>query len=84
MVEEWRPVCGYEDSYAVSSRGRVKSLPKIDALGHRLQEKVLSLYTNKRGHTQVKLWRDGWYITRTVRHLMVRAGFDPEVAKEPE
>lgn len=34
MEEKWRSVVGYEDSYEVSSLGRVRSLDRIDARGH--------------------------------------------------
>ena len=35
MEEEWKPIPGYSGSYEVSSRGRVRSLPRLDSRGHR-------------------------------------------------
>ena len=47
LEEEWRDVVGFEGVYQVSSLGRVRSLPRIDARGLRLKGKVLS--TDKPG-----------------------------------
>ena len=37
MIEEWRPVVGYEGLYEVSNTGRVRSVDRyvVDSLGHR-------------------------------------------------
>lgn len=39
-IEIWKDIPNYE-GYQVSNLGRVKSLERIDALGHRLKEKIL-------------------------------------------
>ena len=39
--EIWKDIKGFEGLYQVSNLGRVKSLERIDALGHRLKEKIL-------------------------------------------
>ena len=39
-IEIWKEIPNYE-GYQVSNLGRVKSLERIDALGHRLKEKIL-------------------------------------------
>ncbi len=40
-IEIWKYIKGFEGLYQVSNLGRVKSLERIDALGHRLKEKIL-------------------------------------------
>ena len=42
MRERWYDIPGYEGAYQVSSRGRVRSLPRIDAAGNRRAGKLLS------------------------------------------
>lgn len=52
MIEEWRPIEGYEGLYEVSNLGRVKSIDRyvIDSLGHRrfYKGKVLSPIKDKK------------------------------------
>lgn len=49
--EEWRPICGYEGLYEVSSLGKVKSLK----FG---KEKILKFGKNKKGYFRVGLSKD--------------------------
>lgn len=42
MRERWYDIPGYEGAYQVSSRGRVRSLPRIDSTGHKRRGRVLS------------------------------------------
>ena len=42
MRERWYDIPGYEGAYQVSSRGRVRSLPRIDAAGSSRAGKLLS------------------------------------------
>lgn len=42
MNERWLDIPGYEGSYQISTRGRVRSLPRIDASGSRRKGKILS------------------------------------------
>ena len=59
MIEEWRPIEGYEGLYEVSSYGRVRSLDRfiVDSLGHKrfYKGKVLSPIKDKNGYLSVKL-----------------------------
>ena len=54
MIEEWRPIPGYEGLYEVSSYGKVRSLDRfiIDSLGHRrfYKGKVLKQIKDKYGY----------------------------------
>ena len=58
-AEEWRPVAGYEGIYEVSSRGRVRSLPRVDSRGRRNRGRYLAVINHPSGHKQVKLSREG-------------------------
>lgn len=75
MIEEWRPVIGYEGLYEVSSLGRVRSLDKyVKGKGYRLHKgKVLSPTKNKNGYLKVNLHCNGKRKTITVHRLVAQA-----------
>ncbi len=54
--EVWRPIPDYEGIYIISNIGRVKSLDRLSANGHRLKGRLLkpSNPTNKWAHTLCK------------------------------
>lgn len=47
-IEIWKDIPEYEGLYQASNMGRIKSLERIDALGHRLKEKILKPQINRR------------------------------------
>lgn len=64
LIEEWRPVVGWERYYEVSSVGRIKRLSRIvscnDGRTYRIPEKLMSPYKEKRGgHLFIDLHVDG-------------------------
>lgn len=63
MVEQWRPIDGFDD-YSVSSYGRVRS----DRWG-----RILALNENQFGLVQVGLMRDGIQYHRSVPLLVAKA-----------
>lgn len=67
-IEIWKDIPNYE-GYQVSNLGRVKSLERIDALGHRLKEKILKPQLNSR-YYQVELCKQSigkkYYVHRLV------------------
>lgn len=78
IVDElWRPVPGYEGAYAVSNRGRVRSITrKVRCCGGGLRtvtERVLSHYLNEHGYPCVALRRDGGLKTYSIHRLVARA-----------
>lgn len=59
MSEElWKDIPNYEGIYQASNLGRIKSLERIDALGHRLKEKILKPLIRSIGYYQVALWKN--------------------------
>ena len=55
MIEEWRPIVGYEGLYEVSSYGRVRSLDRYDSNNHFLKGRILKLCADKDGYLNVGL-----------------------------
>lgn len=72
IIEEWRPICGFEGLYEVSNLGRVKSLK--DRYGN-LREKILKQIQNDKGYLKVNL-ANGKRKTSTV-HRLVALSFIP-------
>lgn len=82
MVEEWTPVYGYEDSYEVSSQGRVRSLsrpvPHYRGGTSVLPERILlSDKSNARGYLRFTLSQGG-QTRRISLHRMVCQSFHGE------
>lgn len=72
MIEEWRPVKGYEGLYEVSNLGHVKSLPKYN----RKTAILLRSTVNKRsGRASVLLSKDNTKPKRISVHRLVAAAF---------
>ena len=55
MIEEWRPVVGYEGLYEVSNLGRVQRLDGFDTLGHPLRGRILAPVQHRNGYLFVSL-----------------------------
>ena len=56
--EEWKDILGFEGIYQVSNLGRIKSLEKIDALGRKVEEKILKPHPNGNGYYNVGLCKN--------------------------
>lgn len=78
--EVWKPVVGYDGIYEVSSLGRVKSLTRYDASGHRRNGRLLAL-AHYQGYPFVNLnytaGRYGRNNTRRVHRLVLEAFVGP-------
>ena len=75
--EEWKDIPNYE-GYQASNLGRVKSLERIDARGHRLKEKILKPQMLNNGYYQVMLWKESigkWYLV----HRLVWEAFNGQI-----
>ena len=88
MAEKWKPIPGYEDRYAISSSGRVKSLPFLQRYRlrtgefamRRTRERYLAQHLQNSGYLVVWLWRDNRQEAKTV-HRLVAEAFLPRPAK---
>lgn len=79
ILEEWRPVKGYEDKYEVSSAGRVRSLSrtvaKSDGRTYTVKERILKQINKKPyGHQRVFLSKNG-RLTSYYVHCLVAEAF---------
>ena len=81
LNEEWRPVPGYEERYAISSLGRVKSLKRVvfGIKGYRrsISERILRAKTHKKGYLEVSLCKEGRKSHFRVHILVMRAFVGP-------
>lgn len=73
MIEEWRPIVGYEGLYEVSSYGRVRSLDRYDNRNCFRKGKVLSPAKDKNGYLKVVLNCNGKCKTTNVHRLVAQA-----------
>ena len=55
MEEIWKSVKGYEGLYEVSNLGRVRSLPRTDALGRPVKGGIMKARPQKGGYMQIHL-----------------------------
>ena len=87
MIEEWRPVVGYEGLYEVSNTGRVRSLDRYIKTcygSYRLHKgKVLSPTKNKDGYLQVSLCYNRKIYKKYV-HRLVAEAFIPNPYNLPQ
>jgi hypothetical protein len=78
MDDEGRlPVPGYRGSYEVSDAGRVRSLARIDASGHRRKSRILRPRPDRGGYLMVDLYRNGVQVTYKVHRLVLLAHVGP-------
>ena len=56
--EIWKDIPNYEGIYQASNLGRIKSLERLDALGHRLKEKILKQQISHNGYYRVALFKN--------------------------
>ena len=56
--EIWKDIPNYEGIYQASNLGKIKSLERIDALGHRLKEKILKPLITRNGYYRVGLCKN--------------------------
>lgn len=82
-MEIWKPIKDYEGLYQVSNLGRVKSLERIDSLGHKRKEKIFKPRKDKYGYLRVSLWKDGKGKMVSI-HRLVAIHFIPNPDNLPE
>lgn len=87
IIEEWKPVLGYEGIYEVSNLGRVKSLGRmIRGNGNSMywhKERIMQPQSNRKGYHNIILSKDGTGKTCTL-HRIVASAFIPNPNNYPE
>ena len=73
MIEEWRPIEGYEGLYEVSSYGRVRSLDKYDSMNRFLRGRILRLFTDGLGYLRAQLYSNSKRKSFLVHRLVAQA-----------
>ena len=76
--EIWRDIPEYEGFYQASNMGRIKSLERIDALGHRLKEKILKPSIGNSGYYQVYLCKQS-IVKQYMIHRLVWKSFNGSI-----
>lgn len=75
-MEIWKDIDGYEGDYMVSNWGNVKSLERLDSLGHLRKERILKPLKNTKGYLFVVLCKDGKMKTFKAHRLVAEAFLD--------
>ena len=73
MIEEWRPIEGYEGLYEVSNTGQVRSLDKYDSMNRFLRGRILRLFTDGLGYLRAQLYSNSKRKSFLVHRLVAQA-----------
>lgn len=73
--EIWKDIKGFEGLYKISNLGRVKSLERIDAIGHRVKEKILKLQITYDDYYRVALCKNS-KVKKYSAHRLVWIAFN--------
>lgn len=76
-TEIWKPVVGFEESYEVSDRGRVRSIDRVTPHGAHRRGVELSAAPGHRGHLRVTLFDHGDRRLIYVHRLVLEAFVGP-------
>jgi len=83
MIEEWRPIEGYEGLYDVSSYGRVRSLDRYDNRNCFRKGHILKQSNDGRGYMSIVLCLNGIF-KRYLIHRLVAQTFIPNPDNLPQ
>lgn len=76
-IEIWKPVLGYAGSYEVSSFGRVRSLPRLNAAHQRIKGRIMKPTPRRRRYLAVPLSSGGTVRKMSVHRLVLEAFAGP-------
>lgn len=82
MIEEWRPVVGYDGYYEVSNLGRVRSVGKLDGAGKFRKGRIRKQKISRTGYMEITLSKDTALKTKKV-HRIVAEAFIPNPQNLP-
>lgn len=71
--EIWKDIPNYEGLYQASNLGRIKSLERIDALGRRVNERILKPEINQYGYYLISLYKNSIQKLYSVHRLVWEA-----------
>ena len=83
MMEEWRPIVGYEGLYEVSNTGQVRSLDKYDSMNRFYEGRILKLFADRLGYLSVVLYSNSKRKHYLV-HRLVAEAFIPNPDNLPQ
>ncbi len=72
-AESWVWIPEFVDSYQVSTKGRVRSVARIDSDGNRRRQKYLHPTATQKGYLKVSLWKAGKGVEQYVHRLVASA-----------
>lgn len=78
IIEEWRPIEGFEGYYEISNIGRVKSLQRREwwekrGCYHLLKERIMKTFINRKGYVTVQLKKQSERTKYSVHRLVAFA-----------
>ena len=79
-IEIWKDIPNYEGLYQTSNLGRVKSLERIDARGHKRKEKILKTARDRYGYYQVGLCKNS-KVKKYLVHRLVWEAFNGTISE---
>lgn len=72
-AEIWRPVCGYEGTYEISSFGQVRSVSRVGVDGRLLKGRIMKPGNDGHGYLQVSLTKNNIRGTFKIHRLVASA-----------
>lgn len=72
-TETWKSVAGYDGHYEVSDMGNIRSVPRVDRIGHPWKGRVLKPGTDSKGYRYVQLCVNASTRIRRVHTLVLEA-----------
>lgn len=78
MIEEWRPVVGFEDRYKVSNFGRLRSVTRVDNAGRLYRGRDLTLWPDGKGYLKFNLCRNQVRTSKFIHTIVLETFVGPK------